>query len=199
LRVLNKNIRCRHEKCRLKITGLLGLCLLFSIHLLHAQANTIVSKEYQVKAAFLFNFTQFVEWPATAFSAPNAPFVIGILGDDPFGTFIDETVTGEKIGLHPLVVQRYRDSKEMKTCHILFISTTDPERIKECLSLIANHTLTVSDAGSFMKMGGMIRFFTEKNKIRLQVNPDAARLADLNISAKLLRVSDIFDPKSQPK
>jgi hypothetical protein len=196
-------MRWRHKKYRLKITGLVWVCLFFNIHLLYAQTtaqtNTYVSKEYQVKAAFLFNFTQFVEWPATAFSAPNAPFVIGILGDDPFGTAIDETVTGEKIGLHPLIVQRYHDSKEIKPCHILFISTTDPERIKESLALIANHTLTVSDAGSFMKLGGIIRFFTEKNKIRLQVNPDAARLADLNISAKLLRVSDIFDPKSQPK
>jgi preprotein translocase subunit Sec61beta len=195
-------MRYRHGKYRLKITGLVWICLLFNIHLVFAQTaqtNTSVSKEYQIKAAFLFNFTQFVEWPATAFSAPNAPFVIGILGDDPFGAAIDEAVNGEKIGLHPLIVQRYHDSKEIKPCHILFISSADPERIKESLALMSTHTLTVSDAGSFMKMGGIIRFFTERNKIRLQINPDAARLADLNISAKLLRVSDIFDPKSQPK
>jgi len=163
---------------------------------MHAQ--TAISKEYKIKAVFLFNFTQFVEWPPTAFSAPNAPFIIGILGDDPFGTTIDEIISNEKVNGHPLMIQRYHDIKEIKSCHILFINS-DPEKMKEDIPSVGIHTLTVGDAGNFVRMGGMIRFFTENNRIRLQVNPDAARAADINISAKLLRVSDIFDPKSQPK
>ncbi len=173
-------------------------CIVFCIRPIHAQTNT-ASKEYKIKAVFLFNFTQFVEWRPTAFSSANAPFVIGILGDDPFGGSIDEIVNNEKVSGHPIVVQRYHDAKETRNCHILFINSVDAEHMKEDIASAGNNTLTVGDAGSFVKMGGMIRFFTENNKIRLQVNPDAARAADLNISAKLLRVSDIFDPKSQPR
>ncbi len=177
--------------------GLILLCLLFNIQWLHAQG--VVSKEYRVKAAFLFNFTQFVDWPASSFNSGNAPFVIGILGDDPFGSYIDETIKDEKIGTHPLVVHRYHDAKDVKNCHILFMSAIDVDHMKENISVIPTHTLTVSDADLFMKAGGMIRFFTKDNKIRLQVNPDAAKAADISISSKLLRVSDVFDQKNQPK
>jgi len=182
-----------------KVTGAILVCLFFHTQPLQAQ-TTPVSNEYRVKAVFLYNFTQFVEWPATSFSSANAPFVIGILGDDPFGASIDETVANEKIGGHQLVVQRFRDVKDVKNCQILFINYADAERVKENLLLFTNHnTLTVGEAPNFVKTGGMIRFFTEKNKIRLQINPEAAKAAELTISSKLLRVSDIFDPKNQPK
>jgi preprotein translocase subunit Sec61beta len=177
-----------------RITAMALLCLFISLQALNAQSST-ASKEYRVKAVFLFNFTQFVEWPTTAFAGPTSPFVIGILGDDPFGTYIDETIANEKVNGHPLQIQRYRDIKEMKHCHILFINSNDPERVRENLLFVSHNTLTVSDAGNFIRMGGMIRFFTENNKIRLQINPDAAKAADLFISSKLLRVSEIFDPK----
>jgi hypothetical protein len=177
-------------------TGIVLLCL-FNMQPLHAQTNT--SKEYRVKAVFLFNFTQFVEWPAAAFAGPGSPFVIGILGDDPFGTAIDETIQNEKMGGHPLVVQRYKDLRDLKNCHILFLNGNDPEKVRENLLVINRYTLTVSDADNFMRAGGIIRLITENNKIRIQINPDAARTAELFISSKLLRVSEIFDPKSQPK
>lgn len=176
-------------------TGIALLCL-FSIQSLQAQTG---SKEYRVKAVFLFNFTQFVEWPAVAFNSPTSPFIIGILGDDPFGNSIDETILNEKVGGHPLIVQRYKDLRDLKNCHILFINGSDPEKVKENLLVINRYTLTVSDADNFMRAGGIIRLITENNKIRIQVNPDAARNAELFISSKLLRVSEIFDPKSQPK
>ncbi|MES2328893.1 MAG: YfiR family protein [Bacteroidota bacterium] len=181
---------------RLLQTGMFLLCL-FTMQSLHAQSN--VSKEYRVKAVFLFNFTQFVEWPAAAFSSPTAPFVIGILGDDPFGSSIDETIQNERVGGHPLVVQRYHDLRDLKSCHILFINGSDPEKVRENLLVVNRYTLTVSDADNFMRAGGIIRLITENNKIRLQVNPEAARSAELFISSKLLRVSEIFDPKSQPR
>lgn len=187
-----------HSKRRIAILFFtISLCVFGSVYGLHAQTGA--SKEYRVKAAFLFNFTQFVEWPSAAFNGPNSPFVIGILGDDPFGNYIDETVANEKIGGHPLIVQRYRDLRDMKNCHILFLNGSDPEKVREYLLVINKYTLTVSDADNFMRAGGIIRLITENNRIRIQVNPDAARTAELSISAKLLRVSDIFDPKSQPK
>lgn len=157
------------------------------------------TKEYKLKAVFLFNFTQFVEWPASAFPSAGAPFVIGIVGDDPFGMAIEDVVTNERVGSHPLVVQRYHEAKDVKPCHILFINAKDADKAREMLSVAGSHTLTVSDAEGFVKMGGMIRFVTENNRIRLQIYPDAAKSAELQVSSKLLRVAEIYDPKLPPR
>lgn len=176
------------------VAAALILCLLWSGNGVHGQT---ASKEYKVKAVFLFNFTQFVEWPGTAFSSAGAPFVVGVAGEDPFGPFLEETVQNERVGSHPVVVQRYHEAKDVRGCHILFLNYKDPEKLKEALLQAGRNTLTVSDADGFMRMGGMIRFVTENNKIRLQVCPDAAKSAELQISSKLLRVAEIYDPKLQ--
>jgi len=153
--------------------------------------RTELSKEYQVKAVFLFNFTQFVEWPATAFTEPETPFVIGILGKDPFGNFLDQTISGEKVSGRPIVVQRFQTLEEIKTCHILFINVTD-NRFKPTITSLKNkNILTVGDANGFTKQGGMIRFITEENKIRIRINLEASEAADLTISSKLLRLAEI--------
>lgn len=167
-------------------------CLLFFVVCLHAQR--ITSRENQVKAVFLFNFTQFVEWPASAFGSPNAPFIIGVIGNDPFGNYLDETVAGEKVMNHPLVVQRYKDLSDLQACHMLFIGQEDPQKVKAILDVLdRRHTLTVSDYKNFAYSGGMIRFFTQENKTRLQINLSIAKAAELNISSKLLRVAEIID------
>jgi hypothetical protein len=186
----------RYKKT-IALTAMVLLCVLPGTQSLHAQTNA--SKEYKLKAVFLFNFTQFIEWPSSAFASAGSPFIIGILGDDPFGFSIEETVQNERVGGHPLVVQRYHDIRDMRPCHILFINSKDPEKIKESLLVAGRNTLTVSDADGFVKMGGMIRFITENNKIKLQIYPDMAKTAELLISSKLLRVSDIYDPKLQPR
>jgi len=148
------------------------------------------SREYQVKAVFLYNFTQFVEWPPAALGRQNAPFVIGILGRDPFGSYIDETVAGESITGHPIQVQRYTDVQDIKNCHILFIG--QERQTKEAIAALHDRSiLTVGDTNDFVKQGGMIRLFTENNKIRLQINLAAARAVNLGISSKLLRVAEI--------
>ena len=144
--------------------------------------------EYQIKAVFLFNFAQFVEWPAGAFPQAATPLVIGILGEDPFNGYLDETVRGETVNSHPLVVQRFRAVEEVKACHILFISRGETQRLTQILaSLKGRYILVVSDAG---QQGEMIKFFTEKNKIRLRINAEATRAAGLTISSKLLRLAD---------
>jgi hypothetical protein len=140
--------------------------------------------EYHVKAVFLFNFAQFVDWPSDAFPDPQTPLVIGILGDDPFGGFLDQTVGDEHLGGRPFQVRRYRSVDEIKTCHILFISRPEGDR----------PILTVSDADGFAERGGMIRFVTDRNRIRLQINLEAVKAAHVTISSKLLRVAEIITP-----
>jgi hypothetical protein len=155
--------------------------------------NTLAqSPEYQLKAVFLFNFAQFVEWPASAFPEPETPLGICILGEDPFGGYLDETVRGETVANHPLVVRRYRRVNEIKGCHILFVSRQEQGHVAEILdSLKGRSVLTVSDAQGFASRGGMIRFVTDHNRIRLRINLDAARAANLTLSSKLLRPAQI--------
>src|SRR5438552_6249404 len=141
-------------------------------------AETAPPAEYQLKAVFLFNFAQFVEWPPEAFPEARTPLIIGVLGEDPFGAYLDETVRGEKVNNRVLAVQRYRRVDEIKTCHILFISHSEASRLEPIFaSLKGRNILTVSDAVDFTRHGGMIRFVTEKNKIRLRINLEAAKAA----------------------
>lgn len=151
-----------------------------------------VSAEYQIKAVFLFNFAQFVDWPAQAFPEAQTPLVIGVLGEDHFGSYLDETVRGEEVKKRTLVVQHYRQLDEIKSCHILFISRSEAARLPQILAeLKGRSVLTVSDTEGFAGRGGMIRFVTEKNKIRLRINLEAAKAANLTISSKLLRPAEI--------
>ena len=154
-------------------------------------AHAQTTPSYQVKAAFIYNFTQFVEWPANAFSSNNAPFVIGVLGPDPFGAYLDQLVEGEKVNGHPITVKNFTDPEDAGKCHILFINA---QNMHEVIRALGNRSiLTVSDNESFTRNGGMIRFFTENNKIRLEINPAAARTCNLEISGKLLRIAKIAD------
>lgn len=159
-----------------------------------AYSQTEVSKEYQLKAVFLFNFIQFVQWPETSFEEESSPFIIGILGNDPFGFFLDKTVEGEAVNGHPLVVQRYRSVEEIGKCHILFVGISDRKVINQALdSLSDKNILTVSDLQNFGAHGGMIGFVTREGKVRFQINHKAAEEANLIISTKLLRLAEIVE------
>jgi hypothetical protein len=155
-------------------------------------AQTPVAPEYQVKAVFIFNFTQFVEWSPSSFISAQSPFVIGVLGENPFGSYLEDVVSGEKVNGHPLVVYHYKNPEEIKTCHILFINKAGINSLEDISeSIKGKNVLTVSDAGGFLKQGSMIRFITRDNKIRIQINLEAAKEADLTISSKLLRLAEI--------
>lgn len=152
------------------------------------------SPEYQVKAVFLFNFAQFVEWPANTFPEENSPIVIGVLGQDPFGSYLDETVQGEEVNGHPLAIQRFHLSSEIKDCHILFIHRNMVPKLERVLKdLEGKKILTVSDGNNFTKQGGMVRFVTENNKIKFRINLEAVKASDITISSKLLRLAEIVD------
>jgi hypothetical protein len=169
----------------------LWLCLLvFAPWETHAQ-----SKEYEIKAAFLFNCAQFVEWPPTAFTNADEPFCIGILGDNPFGTTLNEIVQGEKVNGHPLIIQYYRNIAELKSCQILFISRSESKQVGQILiTLKGKNILTVGDIESFTKNGGVVRFINEQNKVHFRVNLEAAKNANLTISSKMLRLAEIINP-----
>jgi hypothetical protein len=162
---------------------------------LNLAAQTEISKEYQIKAVFLFNFSQFVKWPAEAFPEAQTPLVIGVLGEDPFGAYLDEIVRGEKVNNHPLIVQRYQRVEEIKTCHILFVSQSETKQLEQIFTnLKGRNILTVGEVEGFSQRGGMIRFVTEKNKIRFRVNLEATKAANLTISSKLLKPAEIIAP-----
>ena len=162
---------------------------------LELPAQTEISKEYQIKAVFLFNFTQFVEWPANAFPDAQTPLTIGVLGNDPFDAFLDETVQGEKVNGHPLVIQRYRHVEDVKNCQILFVSRSENGRMEHILAdLKGRNILTVGDMAGFAKNGGIVRFVTAQNKIHFRINLAAAKSANLTISSKLLRLAEIVEP-----
>jgi hypothetical protein len=150
------------------------------------------STEYQVKAVFLFNFAQFVKWPPHTFDDPEEPLCIGILGDDPFGTYLDGIIQGEKVDGHPLMVRRFERVEDVKGCHILFICGSERKRLKKILAVLEGRkVLTVSDIDGFARTGGMIRFMTEGKHIHLRVNLEAVKKARLVLSSKLLRLAEI--------
>lgn len=168
--------------------ALLACLLMFLLPGVHGQP---ASREYDLKAVFLYNFAIFVEWPASALPAPEAPFVIGILGEDPFGSALDEVVAGERVKGRPLTVRRCRSLEEATGCHILFISASERERLDEVLAAVRNRPiLTVGDMPRFVESGGVIGFTTAQ-RLQLHVNASAARAAQLTISSKLLRVATV--------
>src|SRR5256885_12738979 len=125
------------------------------------------ASEYRVRAVFLFNFAQFVGWPGVAAPDPQMPVIIGILGEDPLGTFLDETVRGERLGLRPFEIRRYRELTDITACNILFISRSESERVAEILAALGKRPiLTVSDGDDFAKRGGMISVVHDNNPIR---------------------------------
>ncbi len=169
--------------------------LLFTLVTALLLAQALPVREYQLKAVFLFNFTQFVDWPASSFATEQSPLVIGILGENPFGSYLEETVSDEKVKGHSVVVHYFKNTEEIKICHILFINLAETKKREQAAeTLKGRNVLTVSDAIDFLKQGGMIRFFTRDNKIKLQINPEASKAANLVLSSKLLRLADIFDP-----
>lgn len=148
--------------------------------------------DYQVKAVFLFNFTEFVRWPSQKLADTKSPIAICVLGDDPFGGYLDATIRGETVGKRRLVVRRYRHVEDVDSCQILFISNSEIARLAPIFDYLKNRSiLTVGDADGFARRGGMVCFVTQDDRIRLRVNLAAAKAAGLTLSSKLLRVAEI--------
>jgi hypothetical protein len=155
--------------------------------------------EYRVKAAFLYNFSKFVDWPVGVFDGTQAPLVIGILGEDPFGPILDQTVAGKTIGSRPFAIQRGLQLDELQNVHVLFISRSETQRLAELFgALQGRNVLTVSEIEEFAQRGGIISFLMEQSKVRFQINPAAADGAGLRISSKLLRLAQVVSTERPP-
>jgi hypothetical protein len=175
---------------RLRATSILGLSLVWLLFVGAGRAQESQPTEYQIKAAFLFNFAKFVEWPAPAFAEATSPMVIGILGENPFRDDLERMTRGKTINNRPLVIKAFRSPAEATNCHILFVSTSEKTRLPEVFeNLRGASVLTVGEAERFTEAGGMIQFVLEGGKIRFQVNETAARSAGLKISSKLLSLA----------
>lgn len=155
-----------------------------------AQAQRTPPTEYEVKAAYLYNFGKFVEWPSGEAATKDESFEICVLGDDPFGAALDSAVTGATINGKNVAVKRITKAQEIDGCRILFISSSESERLPGILgSLDKANVLTVSDMPQFSQRGGMIQFVLDGKRVRFEVNLTNAQGAGLNLSSELLKVA----------
>jgi YfiR/HmsC-like len=155
--------------------------------------------EYQVKAAYLYNFTKFTDWPDNAFTSADAPIVIGIVGKDPFGKTLDELVSGEIVRGHPLVIKRLSASEDLRGCQVLFICREEKSQLPALLQkLKASPILTVSDFPDFTDQGGMVNLMLVQDKVKLEVNQTSAEQSGLKISAKLLKLARVVNYTPSP-
>lgn len=163
----------------------------------HGWAQGPARPEYQIKAVFLFNFTLFTQWPAEAFADDTAPIVLGVVGDDPLGSYLDEAVRGEKVDKRPVLVRRARHLENLPPCHLLFVSQSEAARLPQVLAQIRGRpTLTVSEIEGFAQQGGMIQFLREGGKVRLRINPASAKASGLTLSSTLLRSAEIISAEA---
>ncbi len=150
----------------------------------HAES---VQFEYKLKAVFLLNFAKFVSWPASAFTAENAPLNICILGTDPFGPVLDQVVQGETVQSHPLAVVRPTPGTgSQPTCHIAYISPSLEAQYEKLLGKMATDTLTVGETDKFIDAGGMVNFVLEETKVKFVINSNALTNVSFVVSSKLL-------------
>jgi len=162
----------------------IGLGLVLASSCLAADVPT----DYQVKAAFLLNFTKFIEWPAAAFAARDAPIAICILGDDPFGSALDQIVAGEVVNGRPVAAQRIKRVPPPKSCQVLFVGRPEKDAA-EILPGLGPGILTVGEGPSFVHGGGMIAFVVENRRVRFEINQAAAENAGIKLSSRLLNVA----------
>jgi YfiR/HmsC-like len=159
-----------------------------------AAAQSGQPSEYEVKAAFLFNFTKFVEWPDSSFNSPQVPIVIGIIGEDPFGDSLTRIVAGQKVQGRAIVITKYRRGDDLRRCHILFISASERQHSALILAgLQGAGVLTVSDIDGFAEAGGVMQFVMQENRVRFVVNLGAATQGKLRVSAKLLALAQVVN------
>ncbi len=167
------------------------LVLLALCHVSYSQNGPAVVTEYEIKAAFLYNFAKFVDWPSTLPEQDSTTFRIGILGKDPFGSILDKIAADNKIQDKRLVVQRFQSPDDLIFSHILYISKSESQHMPAILRKLAgSSTLTVGESKNFIERGGVIRLLNKGNKVRFEISPAAAHQANLRISSRLLKLAE---------
>jgi hypothetical protein len=213
------------EKMRTRVYNLIVLSsvLFMAVTAPKALAESSPSQEYQVKAAFLYNFLQFVDWPEEKLVDSNEPIIIGIIGNDPFGSAF-EPIKDKKVKGRAVVIKHFKGLEELKKsaekdmpessqemepltkCHLLFICPSEQKNLKEIIDTVKDQSiLTVGEMEGFLENGGIINWFVEEKKIRFEINTAAAERAKLKIRSNLLRLAkrvvekDIVQENKGPK
>ncbi len=189
-----------HRRLRGRLPRLAAVAIawaLLGLPNLHTPAST--PTEYEVKAAYLYNFGRFVQWPAKATAAGGDSFAICVLGEDPFGPVLHATIAGETIGGRNVVAKRISKPQDGVNCRILFISSSEDHQLKEVLAALDKVSgLTVSDMAQFALRGGMVQFILDGNKVRFEVNLFTAERAGLTLSSQLLKLATNVRRSAQP-
>lgn len=155
------------------------------------------TREYDVKAAFLYNFASFIDWPAEAFASPESPLVIAVVGEDPFGSVLDELVAGERVNGRAFVVRRFAsaDRPGYEQAHILFVSSSEAKAWHTIAQRVGvRPVLTVADVAGFTEDGGAIGF-TTVGRVRFSINTTVLESAGLTASSKLLRLARVTEQR----
>ena len=146
--------------------------------------------EYEVKAAFLFNFAKFIDWPPEVFADTNSPIVVGVLGKNVFGNNLEKIINDRKVNNRSFQFRKYTSVTEVTNCQILFISSSEKNDFAKIMSALHNASiLTVSETDGFIQAGGMINFVLQDNKIRFEISDEAAKKGRLRVSSKLLSLA----------
>lgn len=162
--------------------------------MLTAAVRGQATEEYKVKAAFLYNFAKFVEWPVQSFKGSSDPFVIGVLGKNSFGDALTTAVSGKTLDGREFRVKEVADARQAAGCHILFISSSERKQLETDLREIGiPGVLTVGETDNFAVNGGVVGFKIEGGNVRFQINVSAAKRQQLHISAKLLSLAEIVE------
>jgi hypothetical protein len=176
----------------LALTGVAGIGGIAPARAAGAPHTAAEVVEYNLKAAFLFNFTKFVDWPADAFADEKSPFQLCILGEDPFGGSLDNVVANESVNGRPIAVRRLARGADPKACQILFLGRMERDRQPEVLAgLRGSPVLTVGESDRFLAEGGLVSFFLEANRVRFEINLQNVDSTRLKFSSKLLRLAKV--------
>ena len=175
--------------------GLIIIGIIYSpISFFAAAAETAPQPEYVIKAAYLYNFAMFVEWPPETFPKPDSPVVIGILGREPFGPALENTIQSKRINGRPFVIRHYQKGQSIGNCHILFVSSGTQESVAELRARLKDKAvLIVGETPGFAQDGGNINLVVEDGKVKCEINLNAAKESELKISSKLLSLSRIVN------
>jgi len=167
------------------LAGLTGFCAA-------SREADLLALEYQVKAAWLYNFTLYVKWPANAFADAQSPYRVAVVGEEPFGPLLDEAMKDKAPAGRKIVVERLKPGQPLRDCHLLFICRSEENRLDDILAAVKGApVLTVSDLSRFAERGGMISLEKPETKMQLGVNQEKLREANLTVSARLLKLKNV--------
>ena len=182
----------RTARSRARLVAIVLLILLKLLGAISIGAQTSPPTEYQVKAAFIYNFAKFVEWPPNAFTDEKSPITLCVYGKDPFGSALDDAIRAKAIGNRNFVIRRTKTLQDLNACQIVFVASSESQQLREILAgLSGSNALIVGESPHFAEQVGHIQFLMEDNRIRFAINVDSVNRARFHMSSKLLALAQI--------